>query len=178
MDPRIVSRDGQPFAVRPVVSGDRAAVADLFSRMSAESRRKRYLATKPRLTEFELTYLTAIDHRSHDALAAVDVDGRFVGIARYATNISLPSRAEVAVEVADEHQGRGIGPALVQMLLERARANGFVRLTATLLWENVSARSLFQRLGFQVRGAGLGLIDLEFDLTAVTHSGPTALPAA
>ena len=178
MDPRIVSRDGQPFAVRPVGAGDRHAVADLFSRMSAESRRRRYLATKPRLTEFDLTYLTALDHRSHDAIAAVDEDGRFVAIARYATNISLPSRAEVAVEVADEHHGRGIGPALVSMLLERARANGFVRLTATLLWENAPARSLFQRLGFQVRGAGLGLIDLELDLAAVPDAGPRMAPAA
>ena len=50
-DHKAVARDGECFPVRPVGPDDREAVASVFARMSTESRRLRFLATKPRLTE-------------------------------------------------------------------------------------------------------------------------------
>jgi hypothetical protein len=45
--------------------------------------RRRLLGPKPRLTTRELTYLTQLDHRKHEALAAVDdTDGSIVIRAR------------------------------------------------------------------------------------------------
>ena len=83
------------------------------------------------------------------------------------TPIELGSRT-VAVEVADELQGMGIGTALARRVVRRARANGFALLTATALWENRPARALLRRLGFHARGSTGGVIDLELELDSTS----------
>lgn len=167
-----VGRDGGRLCVRRLDRGDTAALASLFARMSAESRRRRYLAVKPGLTQRELIYLTDVDHVSHEALAAFDERGRMVAVARYAE--LSPCTAEIAVEVADDHHGRGIGSELVRRIAERARENGYARLTATTLWENAAARALFKRLGFRATGSGGGSVDLELRLTDTRCSAVAA----
>ena len=137
----------------------------MFARLSPESRRRRFLAPKPELTARELTYLTAVDHRWHEALVAIDRrDGSIVGVARYAGVTDRPRTADTAVAVVDELQRKGIGSALSRRLIERARLNGFEMLTATTMWENRPARALLRRLGFRSRTSQGSLIELELDL--------------
>src|SRR3712207_295037 len=148
---RTIGRVGERLVVRQLGRCDSDAVADAFERMSPESRRRRYLSPKPMLTRRELRYLTDLDHTSHDALAALDSDGRIVAIARYAE--LAPATAELAVEVVDEHQGRGLGSELVAQVMELASSNGYVHLRATTMWEKRGARALFKKLGFQAVGS-------------------------
>jgi RimJ/RimL family protein N-acetyltransferase len=151
--------------IRPLEPSDRAGVAALFRRLTPESRRRRFLVPKPELSARELTYLTAVDHRQHEALAAIDRrDGAIIGVARYAGVAGRPGVAEAAVAVADDWQRLGIGTALVRCLLGRARANEFDVLTASTLWENRAARRLLRRSGFRARGSEGGVIDLELVL--------------
>ena len=134
--------------VRPIDSRDRDAFSAWFGRLSDESRRKRFLGPKPRLSARELTYLTDVDHVSHTALVAVDATGALIGEARYATSKPGDRIADFAVTVADEWQGRGVGTRLANRLIDAARANGMTRLTAITLWENGAAIALLHRLGF------------------------------
>ncbi len=151
--------------VRPLEPSDRAGVAALFTRLSPESRRRRFLGPKPRLSERELTYLTSVDHRWHEALAAVDRrDGSIVGVARYAQVPERPGAADAAVAVADDVQGLGIGTVLIRCLMSRARVNGFSVITASTLWDNRPARALVRRLGFQARSSSGSVIELELEL--------------
>jgi RimJ/RimL family protein N-acetyltransferase len=138
--------------VRPIDSRDRDAFSAWFGRLSDESRRRRFLGPKPRLSARELTYLTEVDHVSHTALVAVDQSGRLIGEARYATAAPGDRTADFAVTVADEWQGRGIGTRLGSRVIEAARANGMTRLTAITLWENGGAIALLRRLGFRRTG--------------------------
>ena len=166
IEDQISTRDGEQLAVRPLVKCDAAAIAEAFERMSPETRRLRFLSPKPMLTERELRYLTDIDHTSHDALAALNDDGMIVAVARYAE--LLPGTAELAIEVIDEYQGRGIGPALLERVVELARASGYDRLTASILWENLRARALFKRIGFRATGSAGGVVDVAMDVSAAT----------
>jgi len=151
--------------IRPLEPSDRAGLAALFRRLSPESRRRRFLAPKPELSARELTYLTAVDHRDHEALAAVDRrDGSIVGVARYAGVAGRPGVADAAVAVADDWQRQGIGIALTRCLLGRARANEFDVVTASTLWDNRPARRLLRRLGFLARGSEGSVIELELVL--------------
>jgi RimJ/RimL family protein N-acetyltransferase len=153
------------IGIRPLEPSDRAGVAALFKRLSPESRRQRFLGPKPTLSERELTYLTTVDHRWHEALVAVDRrDGTIIGVARYVCITDRPDAADGAVAVADEHHGRGIGTVLVRCLIARARVNGFSVLTATTLWENRRARALLRGTGFQARGSHGAVIELELEL--------------
>ena len=151
----------------PVTRFDRERIADLFERMSRESRYARFLHPKPRLSDEELDYFSDIDHRSHDALAAVDPqDGSFVGVARYATLDDEGTVADLAFEVADDWQGRGVGTMLLEGLLPRAEANGIERCIALTLSDNAPARALLARFGFRKVEATHGVTELRLELRA------------
>jgi RimJ/RimL family protein N-acetyltransferase len=153
------------IGIRPLEPSDRPAVAALFKRMSPESRRQRFLGPTPALSERELSYLTTVDHRRHEELAAIDRrDGSIVGVARYVCEPDRPGVADGAIAVADEHQGRGIGTVLVRCLIARARMNGLSVLSATTLWENRRARALLRGLSFRARGSDGPAIELELEL--------------
>ena len=152
--------------VRPIRATDKAALLDLFERLSARSRLRRFLAPKPGLSRRELAYLTEVDHRTHEALVAVAPDGSFAGVGRYACEIGETTVADVAFAVADAWQGRGVGTGLARLVVERARANGIARLHATTLADNGPARKLLGRLGFAVCGIADGVLEVDLDLAA------------
>jgi RimJ/RimL family protein N-acetyltransferase len=148
----LVLADGTRLRLRPLARDDRDGFLLLFHRLSEESRWRRFMSPKPHLAPRELDYLTDVDHVAHEAFAAIDErDGSLVGVARYIRHVESECCAELAVEVADEFQRRGIGTALCTRVIERAQANGFATLTATALWNNLPARRLLRRLGFHAR---------------------------
>jgi acetyltransferase len=150
--------------VRPLDSRDRDAFSAWFGRLSDDSRRKRFLGPKPRLSARELTYLTEVDQVNHTALVAVDDRGQLIGEARYATSKPGDEVADFAVTVADEWQGRGIGSRLAARVIESARANGITRLTAMTLWDNTAAIALLHRLGFLRAGYDGDALEYELAL--------------
>ncbi|HET7048867.1 MAG TPA: GNAT family N-acetyltransferase [Solirubrobacteraceae bacterium] len=144
--------NGTRLRLRPLTPDDRDGLLSLFHRLSEESRWRRFMSPKPTLAPRELDYLTDIDHVAHEAFAAVDErDGSLAGVARYVRHAGTECSAELAVEVADELQRRGIGTALCIRVIERAGENGLTVLTATALWSNQPARRLLRRLGFHAR---------------------------
>jgi RimJ/RimL family protein N-acetyltransferase len=158
--------------VRPIEAADRASLAAAFERLSPESRMQRFMAPKPRLTARELTYLTEIDHVTHEALAAVDARDEIVAVARYAAwSPPQSGAAEVAIAVLDSFQRRGIGTALAEQVIERARENGFVLLTASTSWDNIAARALLARLGFRRAPSADGSVSYRLELDAWACAG-------
>lgn len=152
---------GIPFEVRPLTRADRDRLAAAFGRMSERSRLRRFLGPKPKLSGPELTYLTDVDHVTHEALAAVDPDdGAIVGVARYAMEPDAPGTADMALFVVDAWQGQGIGTTLGSRLVTRADANGIARLTATTFADNRAARAVMRKLGFTTVGIGAGVVEL------------------
>ena len=57
-----------------------------------------------------------------------------------------PESAEMAVAIADELQGKGLGTELGLVLVDAALRHGVKRFTATMLAENVAARKMFARI--------------------------------
>jgi RimJ/RimL family protein N-acetyltransferase len=157
---------GAHFTARPIHAGDKAALLRFFDRLSAESRRRRFLGPKPRLTTRELAFLTEVDHCSHVALAAVDRDGAIVAVARYNAWSDRPGHAELAVAVVDEWHGRGLGSALTESLLAHARRARVVALTGSTFSENTPARALLRRFGFKRVGAAAGVSEYVLALGA------------
>lgn len=165
----LVLADDTRLRLRPINSDDRRGLAGLFARLSAESRRRRFLGPKHHLTPRELTYLTDVDHTLHEAIVAIDeCDGAIVGVGRYAHVADRPGVAEVAIAVTDDLQRGGIGTELARRAVERARANGFTLLTATTLWENRPARAVLRRLGFRARASHGSEIEHELELARST----------
>jgi RimJ/RimL family protein N-acetyltransferase len=161
------------FTIRTVRANDRAALCDLFDRLSPQSRHNRFLGPKSTLSAHDLETLTDLDHVEREALALVAPDGRFTAVARYGVVAGDADAAEVALVVADEWQGRGIGTGLASLLMAEVRRHRIGRLQATTLADNLPARKLLRHLGFTVTSIDGGLISFELHLAGGSHeAGP------
>jgi len=143
----VVLPDGARILIRPVEPGDAPVVQAGFDHLADVSRYRRFLAPIERLSRRQLDYLTHVDHHRHEALGGLDAaTGEGVGIARYVRDPEHEAEAEVAIVVADDWQGRGVGSALAERLADRARAEGIERFTARLLIGNHAGRRLLERV--------------------------------
>jgi GNAT superfamily N-acetyltransferase len=134
--------------IRPIARTDRQRLAEAFSELSEDTRRRRFGGLASQLGARELDRLTDVDHHEHEALAAVAPgDGRIVGVARYIALPDDPGAAEVAIAVDDEWQGRGLGRRLMRRLAERASDEGITRLLAYVGADNRPVLGWIARAG-------------------------------
>jgi GNAT superfamily N-acetyltransferase len=131
------------ITIRLLRNGDTATVAALFERLGSRSRARRFCGAKPRLSDHELEILARVDADHHVLVGYVDGDPQPIGIARLVRD---GRAAEVAFEVADDYQGRGIGTVLTRELAADARAAGITELQATVCGDNPPAVSLLARV--------------------------------
>ena len=156
-----VLRDGSEVTVRPVRSTDAALLADGFTRLSERSRQQRFLGVKNHLTVAELRFLTSVDHHDHEALGALSRDGRGVGVARFIRDSEDPASAEIAITIVDEWHGRGLGTKLLELLSDRARAEGVARFTATVAADNIASIKMVRNAGGVLIGSERAVLEYE-----------------
>jgi protein lysine acetyltransferase len=153
------------LTIRLLRNGDTTTVAAVFERLGSRSRERRFCGAKPRLSDNELALLARVDETHHVLVGYVDGDPEPVGIARLVRD---GRSAEVAFDVADAYQGRGIGTTLTRELAADARAAGITELQATVCGDNPRAVSLLSRIAhpLQVRWRGR-----ERELVATLEAG-------
>lgn len=135
--------------------GDSVAVLGVFDGMGPRSRELRFLVPKPRLSAAELRRFTAVDQRDHVAFLATSArDHRPIGIARFIRDRHDPESADVAVDIVDVWQNRGVGTTLLGALAQRAREVGVRRFTVVLSPGNEPALRLLHRSGGRVTRIG------------------------
>ena len=89
-----------------------------------------------------------------------------------------PVEAEVAVVVADPWQGLGVGSALLERLVERAREEGIRQFVAIVLSDNEEALEMFRNLapdGSWIRRGGSGQSEMLIELPEA--GGSRRIPA-
>jgi len=169
----VALRDGGTAHVRPIRPDDSEAVADFHSRQSEESRYFRFFNPMPRLSRRDLARFTQVDHVDRVALVAT-VGEDIVGIARFDAAPVRPGRpraAEVAFNISDNHQGRGLGSVLLEHLAAAARERGIRKFTADVLPTNAKMIGVFREAGFEVRqGYSDGVLEVSFDIDATERS--------
>lgn len=146
--------DGTELLVRPIMPEDEPLIIELHAGHSERTIRMRFFSMVKTLSRDSLIRLCHLDYDREMALVAVHHDAagkpHFVGVARYYSNPETHS-AEFAVVVTDPWQGKGIGPHLMQRLLEVARERGVRRLVGSVLRENTQMLKLAEELGFTAR---------------------------
>jgi len=140
--------DGTRVVIRRIRPGDKLMLARGLGLLSDETRRRRFLGAKPRLSRAELRYLTEVDGESHLALVAVLADrlDHVVAVARYVRLPSDPATADAAIVVGDPWQRQRLGTRLAIMLADAAREQGIQRFSATMLSDNPAALALMRTL--------------------------------
>src|SRR3954470_3035279 len=166
-------REGGEWLVRGVQPEDKPLFVRGWERFGQESRYRRFMGAKVRLSTAELSFFTEIDHVDHEALGALDPEsGEGLGVARYVRDRDQPHAAEAAVSVIDAMQGRGLGGVLLRRLCHRAAENGIRIFTAELLTTNHSMLRLFEKLG-EVRVTGRSGREISIDVELQVADAPS-----
>lgn len=165
----VVLRDGGTAHLRPIHPSDAEAVQAFHIGQSQKSIYMRFFAFKSKLSGKELKRFTEVDYKDRVALV-ITIGGEIMGIGRY-DRLDDPEEAEVAFNIADAHQGRGIGSILLEHLAAAARENGIRKFSAEVLPENRKMLMVFSDAGYDVkRHFDDGVVSLEFNIDPTDKS--------
>ncbi|MDP9983196.1 acyl-CoA synthetase (NDP forming)/GNAT superfamily N-acetyltransferase [Pseudarthrobacter oxydans] len=165
----VVLRDGGTAHLRPIHPSDADAVQTFHVGQSQKSIYMRFFAFKSKLSAKELKRFTEVDYKDRVALV-ITIGGEIMGIGRY-DRLDDPEEAEVAFNISDAHQGRGIGSILLEHLAAAARENGIRKFSAEVLPENRKMLMVFSDAGYDVkRHFDDGVVSLEFNIDPTDKS--------
>lgn len=157
--------------IRRIRPADHDRLQLFYAGLSDESRRTRFLGPTIGIGDRQSTYFCCPDHAHREGFVAIvgpaTRPDRIVG--HVCIEPDGPASAEVAVAVADEMQGRGIGRSLVDAAVLWARRDGFRTLTATMLAGNPAIQRLLTGLGLPsvTTPIGAGLVEVRIDLGVI-----------
>lgn len=144
--------DHRAVRVRPVRPADAAAIQAFVRGLSDATRRLRFFAPVRELTPGMLKRLTEVEGGPDQVLVCFAGAGgaaRIVALAQYAVDADGET-CEVALVIADEWQGRGLGRLLLAELVESAREAGMTRIVGDVLRGNDAMLGLARASGFEV----------------------------
>jgi acyl-CoA hydrolase/GNAT superfamily N-acetyltransferase len=157
------SQSGLTMLLRPVKISDEPLLKDFFLSLSDESVRKRFISSRTDMPHERLQEFVIIDYTKEMVILAVRRDEhveQIIGVGQYGID-EKSHTAEVALVVRDDHQGKGVGTALLSYLTQLAQAQGLLGFTAEVLFENAAMLRLFEKMGFDIqRKTGAGVVEL------------------
>ncbi|RLB37100.1 MAG: GNAT family N-acetyltransferase [Deltaproteobacteria bacterium] len=166
------SARGVRIFIRPIKPEDATALIELFNNLSPRSIYYRFFSPLRSLPPKLVARFTQIDYDRDMALVALAVQdgkvvGKMLGVSRLLGDPD-GEKAEFAIVVADPWQGKGIGSALMEKLINIAKERGMKYLWGLALPENTQMLALGRKLGFKItRNMAEGLIKLEIELTRI-----------
>lgn len=168
----VVLRDGSPAHVRPIRPDDKYALQQFHVAQSERSTYMRFFAAMERLSDRDLTRFTETDNVDRVAIVATTTrDGAeaIVGVARF--DRIDHDEAEVAFNISDGLQGRGLGSVLLEHIAAAAREVGVRRFYAEVLPQNGRMLSVFREAGYsQAQFEEDGIVEVTVDLNPTAQS--------
>jgi GNAT superfamily N-acetyltransferase len=154
-------RDGTPVIVRPLLEEDRAAVVEVYRRLSPEARYQRFWTrTGEMIGDAMLDRLLEQNPARHETWAVLDPAREFPGIggASWWRDAAKPDEAEISALVLDDDQGRGIGTLLLAVMWLSAFRAGLEHLVGYSLADNRRAANWMRDCGGQGSWDGYKLL--------------------
>jgi acetyltransferase len=154
---RITLADGTPIIVRPIRPEDEPQMVKFHQSLSELSVRFRYfgsVSVENRTGHERLVRACFNDYDREIALVAErsqhDAASEILGVARL---IKAHGRdeAEFAILIADAWQGKGLGRALLKLLVEAGRAEKVRSITGRILAENTTMLRISRDIGFDLQ---------------------------
>jgi acetyltransferase len=143
-------QSGADIILRPIRPEDESLYDVFTDKTEPEDQRMRLFKPVKKLPREFIARLTQIDYARAMAFVAIDPEsGELLGVSRLSGDPNL-TRAEYGVIVRSDMKSRGIGWALMQKLIDYARAEGFDELWGAVLAENDEMLGMCRQLGFAV----------------------------
>jgi acyl-CoA synthetase (NDP forming)/RimJ/RimL family protein N-acetyltransferase len=154
LEEEITLPDGQKLLLRPIRPEDEPALYALFSMLSPEEIRLRFLSPMKMLPRTLAARLTQIDYDREMALMlfgknAVGASELYGGIRIIADPDN--ERAEFAILLRRDMTGSGLGPMLMRRIIDYAKSRGTGEIYGDVLADNRAMLRLCQAFGFNVK---------------------------
>lgn len=172
------TKTGLSVFLRPVKIKDELLLQEFFSSLSEKSSYQRFASAKRYLPRSRLWDILPLDPSRGLVIVALlsqyqkgmvvekEVEKvvekemeEVIGLAQFCTNEN-DYTAELALVVRDDYQGQGVGSMLHRYMVYLARRKGLTGFTAEVLEDNLPAIALITKMGFRVKGADGGALQM------------------
>jgi acetyltransferase len=144
-------KDDWRVFVRPIRPEDEPLIHELLRHVTAEDLRLRFFAPMKQFTHEFIARLTQLDYARAMAFVAFDeASNELVGVVRLHSD-SIYENGEYAILLRSDLKGRGLGWALMQLIIEYARSEGLKVISGDVLQENTVMLQMCRDLGFEVK---------------------------
>jgi acetyltransferase len=146
----LVLKDGWRILARPIRPEDEPLIHEFLKHVTMADLRLRFLAPMKYFSHEFIARLTQLDYARAMAFVAFDeASGELAGVVRLHSD-SIYETGEYAILLRSDLKGRGLGWALMQLLIEYAKSEGLKQIFGQVLRENTTMIEMCRHLGFEV----------------------------
>ncbi|THD60330.1 MAG: GNAT family N-acetyltransferase [Bradyrhizobium sp.] len=159
-------KDGWRVFARPIRPEDEPQIHEFLRHVSSQDLRLRFFAPMKEFSHEFIARLTQLDYARAMAFVAFDeATNELVGVVRIHSD-SIYENGEYAILLRSDLKGRGLGWALMQLIVEYATSEGLKRISGQVLQENSVMLNMCRDLGFAVKSdaADQALCDVTLEL--------------
>src|ERR1700730_5961559 len=154
----LILRDGTRVPVRPIRPDDESKILELLQNVSKEDLRLRFFDSIKEFTHEFVAKLTQLDYSRAMAFVALDETGDLIlGVVRLHRDATYEN-GEFAILIRSNLKGRGLaglcrglGWALMQLMIEYARSEGIKIISGQIMHENSVMLDMCRDLRFEVK---------------------------
>jgi acetyltransferase len=144
-------KDGWRVFVRPIRPEDEPLIHEFLRHVTSQDLRLRFFAPMKQFTHEFIARLTQLDYARAMAFVAFDeTTNEMVGVVRIHSD-SVYESAEYAILLRSDLKGRGLGWALMQLIIEYAKSEGLKTISGDVLQENAVMLEMCRSLGFGLK---------------------------
>ena len=144
-------KDGWAVFARPIRPEDEPLIHEFLLLETSQDLRLRFFAPMKEFTHEFIARLTQLDYARAMAFVAFDeTTDEMVGMVRIHSD-SIYENGEFAILLRSDLKGRGLGWALMQLIIEYARSEGLKRISGQVLQENSVMLNMCRELGFAIK---------------------------
>jgi len=144
-------KDGWRIFARPIRPEDEPLIHEFLRHVTSHDLRLRFFAPMKEFTHEFIARLTQLDYARAMAFVAFDeATNEMVGVVRIHSD-SIYESGEYAILLRSDLKGRGVGWALMQLIIEYAKSEGLKNISGDVLAENTVMLAMCRDLGFEVK---------------------------
>lgn len=152
----VALKDGRTCLLRPAMPEDSEAMIEYMVKTAGETPfLLRYPDEIAYTAEGEAAFLARALEDPGSAMMAAVVDGRIAGnssVGGIGDKRRIRHRCSLAIALYREFWGLGIGTAMIGYQTELARQMGFEQMDLEVVADNLQARALYRKCGFEETG--------------------------
>lgn len=160
-------KDGTKIFFRPIKPSDADMWVELYLSLSSNTKYLRFFSSLPEPDQNMIDRYTKIDYINKFAIVAIINENgqeKMIGVVRYGLD-PPPDNAELAVVVADDWQGKGLGTKLLDFMLSIMVKQKIKKVHGDVFLQNEKMMRIMHDSGFNlIKEDSQGIRHFEFNL--------------